>query len=87
MGIGVVVSDGLGTTDSPSSTVQAGLGSQDGSGTSDIPTSGLETVYNGSQPCPGCGALMNPLQVLYGYGFCPTCQSRKNAAAVKGGMI
>ena len=82
-----MVSDGLGATDSPSSTVQADLGMADGSGSTDIPTSGMETVYNGSQPCPGCLDLMNPLQVLYGYGLCPRCQSRKNAAAVKGGMI
>lgn len=73
-------------TYSPSSVDQHALGSMDGEGVSPIPTSGLETVYAGSQTCPGCGQLMNPLQVIYGTGLCPDCQSRKNATVVKGRM-
>ncbi len=35
-----------------------------------------ETVYNGSEVCPGCGCLMTPLQVLFGTGLCPRCQNK-----------
>lgn len=73
-------------TYSPSSRVQVSLGAQDGEGASQTPTSGMETLYSGSEVCPGCGSLMNPLQVIYGYGLCPTCQSRRNAAHVKDRM-
>lgn len=40
-------------------------------------------VYNGSQTCPGCGCVMSPIEVMYGYGLCPTCQSKKNARIVR----
>ena len=42
-----------------------------------------EFVYNGSQTCPGCGRVMSPIEVMYGYGLCPTCQSKKNARIVR----
>lgn len=70
----------------PSTRTQVSLGAQDGDGENRIPTSGMETVYGGSEVCPGCGNLMNPLQVIYGYGMCPDCQSLKNAAHVKDRM-
>lgn len=70
----------------PSSTTQVSLGAQDGDGEHKIPTSGMETHYNASEVCPGCGNLMTPLQVIYGYGLCPDCQSRANAQHVKDRM-
>lgn len=42
-----------------------------------------EFVYNGSQTCPGCGRVMSPIEVMYGYGLCPACQSVKNAKLVR----
>lgn len=70
----------------PSTYTQLHLGGQDGDGDSAIPTSGMETVYGGSEQCPSCGNLMTPLQVIYGYGLCPECQSQKNAAHIKDRM-
>ena len=26
---------------------------------------------------------MSPIEVMYGYGLCPTCQSKKNARIVR----
>lgn len=74
-------------TNSQSEVVQQELGAQDGLGLSDIPTSGMETIYMGSQLCPSCGKILNPVQVLWGSGLCPDCQARKNAALVKDRMV
>ena len=81
-----MVTDSVAATYSPSSSVQLVLGSSDGDGMTEVPLSGIETIYNSTQVCPGCGQLMNPLQVIYGNGVCPNCQSRKNAQAVKARM-
>lgn len=73
-------------TYSPSSVDQVTLGAGDGERLQEIPTSGMETIYGGSEMCPGCGGVMNPMQVIFGYGLCPDCQSRQNAARMKDRM-
>jgi hypothetical protein len=39
----------------------------------------LQTMYNGSAPCQGCGAMMNPLTTLYTGNMCPDCMTKKGA--------
>ena len=47
----------------------------------------VETVYEGSRLCPGCGMLMTPLEALYTDGkLCPTCRNLKFKSNVKSGM-
>ena len=62
----------------PTSTAQMMVGANEEQLVSD-----QEFVYNGSQTCPGCGRVMSPIEVMYGYGLCPTCQSKKNARIVR----
>ena len=70
----------------PSTKAQVALGAGDGERIQEIPTSGMETIYGGSEMCPGCGRVMNPMQVIFGYGLCPDCQSLQNAARMKDRM-
>jgi len=65
-------------TSIPTSTAQVAVGMHE-----EQLADGQDLLYNGSQVCPGCGQLMNPIEVMYGYGLCPTCQSRKNAKLVR----
>ena len=39
----------------------------------------LQTIYNGSATCAGCGCLMNPLTTLYTGGQCPDCMTKSGA--------
>jgi len=73
--------------DSPSEVTQVEIGEYDGEGTTDVPVSGLETIYVGSQVCPVCGTIMNPLQVMYGSGVCPDCQNKAHDAHIRGRMV
>lgn len=41
------------------------------------------TRYKGSSPCPTCGIIMNPVEVLYSKGMCPSCYSQDRADRVK----
>lgn len=41
------------------------------------------THYNGSQMCPGCGIIMNPVQALQSAGLCINCTSHKHDQRVK----
>lgn len=47
------------------------------------PQAVLQTIYNGSATCPGCGMLVNPTVALYGGSTCPDCTSRKGAKHVQ----
>jgi hypothetical protein len=38
-------------------------------------------LYHGSYPCPSCGAVMSPVQVMYSYGVCSEC--RENDASLR----
>lgn len=41
----------------------------------------LQTIYNGSASCQGCGTLMNPVTSMYGGGkSCPDCTTMASAA-------
>lgn len=42
-----------------------------------------QTIYNGTQPCGGCGTLMSPLVVLFGTGLCPVCQNKAHRAHIE----
>lgn len=37
----------------------------------------LQTVYNGSSVCPGCGGLLSPIVTLFSGGLCPECQTER----------
>lgn len=39
----------------------------------------LQTIYNGSTSCTGCGALIQPTTAMYTGTVCPDCVSRKHA--------
>jgi hypothetical protein len=39
----------------------------------------LQTIYNGSAQCAGCGCVMNPLTTLYTGDVCPDCMTKKGA--------
>ena len=43
----------------------------------------LQTIYNGSAQCQGCGCLMNPLTTLYTGDKCPDCMTKVGAARAK----
>lgn len=43
----------------------------------------LQTIYNGSAACHGCGGLMNPVAAMYGHILCPDCTTKKSAARVR----
>ena len=73
--------------DSPSEVTQAEIGMVDGAGTTDVPVSGMETVYVGSQVCPGCGTLMTPLEVMFGAGLCPKCQNAAHNDHIQRRMV
>jgi NMD protein affecting ribosome stability and mRNA decay len=32
----------------------------------------IETIYNGSVPCPECGRMLTPVEALWGR-LCPSC--------------
>lgn len=38
----------------------------------------LDTVYNGSTMCQGCGCLMNPLTAMYTGNQCPDCMTKSS---------
>jgi hypothetical protein len=42
--------------------------------------------YNGSQPCPQCGVIMNPTQVMYSKGMCSDCFAQHSAKRLKDRM-
>jgi hypothetical protein len=48
----------------------------------------LETIYNGSSGCKGCGKMMNPLESLRSIEnqLCPSCSRREKVNLVKGRM-
>lgn len=39
----------------------------------------LQTIYNGTAACPGCGCLVSPIMTLYTGGMCADCVTRKSA--------
>lgn len=39
----------------------------------------LQTIYNGSARCQGCGCLMNPLTAMYTGSKCPDCMTKSSA--------
>lgn len=39
----------------------------------------LQTIYNGTAVCTGCGSLIQPTTALYTGSICPDCVSRKAA--------
>ena len=41
-------------------------------------------LYSGSQPCPACGVIMNPVEFLYGKGLCPDCLDKRNYKRIEG---
>lgn len=41
-------------------------------------------THNGSNPCPACGIIMNPVEFLYGKGVCPECLEKRAVKRVKG---
>ena len=43
----------------------------------------LQTIYNGSAACQGCGSMMTPVSVLYGGSYCPDCMTKKSAKHVQ----
>lgn len=43
----------------------------------------LQTIYNGSSACAGCGGILSPVLTLFAGGVCPECQTRRSARAVK----
>ena len=45
------------------------------------------TRYKGSHPCPTCGIIMNPVQVLHSKGMCPSCYSQKMSDRIKRKMV
>ena len=46
-----------------------------------------ETIYDGSEVCRKCGALMTPLEVFYMDGdICPYCRNAKYGQHVQGAM-
>lgn len=40
------------------------------------------TMYHGSYPCPACGVVMSPVEVMYSYGVCPTCHETRSSKRV-----
>lgn len=44
------------------------------------------TMYSGSHPCPQCGVMMNPVQVLSSKGVCPDCHNKRLQARIQGRM-
>lgn len=42
----------------------------------------LQTIYNGSATCSGCGTLIQPTTALYTGSVCPDCVSRRYAKNV-----
>ena len=42
----------------------------------------LQTIYNGSAACPGCGMVLTPVAAMYG-GLCPDCLTAKNAKNIQ----
>jgi DNA-directed RNA polymerase subunit RPC12/RpoP len=47
-----------------------------------------DTVYMGSKECSRCGAIMDPLQVMYSHNgaTCPNCRNAKMESHVRQGM-
>ena len=45
------------------------------------------TVYNGSHPCPMCGVILNPTQVINSNGLCITCTTRQHNDRIKNRMV
>jgi DNA-directed RNA polymerase subunit RPC12/RpoP len=43
----------------------------------------LQTIYNGSASCQGCGSLMNPTQQMYLGNRCPDCMTKKHGKHVQ----
>lgn len=43
----------------------------------------LQTIYNGSAACTGCGALIQPTTAMYTGSICPDCVSHKAAKNIR----
>ena len=41
------------------------------------------TQYKGSQLCPQCGIIMNPVEYMYSKGLCNSCHEERMATRVK----
>lgn len=48
----------------------------------------IDTVYNFSESCRGCGALLNPIENMYSYGqpLCPECRNNRQQELLKNRM-
>ena len=46
----------------------------------------VDGIMNGSRPCPTCGIIMNPIQVMNRL-LCPTCHEKKMANRVVKRMV
>ena len=51
------------------------------------PDAVLATIYNGSGACVGCGALMTPVNVMYGGSSCTDCTSKSASKKLKNRMV
>lgn len=48
----------------------------------------IETIYDGSEPCPKCDRIMTPLEVMYAGGkLCPDCRNRQYEFHTKNKMV
>lgn len=47
-----------------------------------------ETIYNGSEPCRGCGFPLNPVESIYAYSekLCPNCRNNKVKTLIQNRM-
>jgi hypothetical protein len=44
------------------------------------------TLYKGSNPCPQCGVIVNPVEFMYNSGLCTPCKQTRMSKRVKGKM-
>jgi hypothetical protein len=41
------------------------------------------TLYKGSNPCPQCGVVVNPVEFMYNNGLCTPCKQTRMSKRVK----
>ena len=43
----------------------------------------LQTIYNGTSMCQGCGCALSPVMTLFGGSLCPDCSTHRAHRSIK----
>lgn len=47
----------------------------------------METIYNGTGACAECGAVLSPVETMYGAEMCARCKRAADTRHLKNRMV